>query len=737
MATSEDIIGRPKSEDYRLQPSLHAEEYREKAPKLAAILESSRVGAIVRSYEENDAEAALAQGSYKKAAGWANGLILSAATLGAAMMAMQILFGDTHSVLVAILGVLSGLAGSAAAGCLFWASGSGKLNEWLQFRAAAETQRLALFEAIVAPVAGEPADVELDLLRLAYFRRYQLNVQIAFFAKRGVEHRNAADWTLLLGAVAATCASLASLAAGGASFASSAAVSLGALAVFAAALSSYATNSEALSQDRRNSQRYRTAKEALRELEARFGSVEDEVRKGNREAAVAYVKVVNEQLASEHKQWLASSEAIREVATKLEDALAATRRRAAVQEQSGASSAFAPQPSPGPAEFSSFDWFGDRRPGETRHSSIRPLPHSAGWTKGAPSTGDGPWAPSPQSMPADPFGTPPARSPWPEVPPPAMSEPFPYDPPAPPPPPPPPTLPPPSQPPPPSPPPARTTVPSSASADISVIAPPLVKPSRTFFVQVWIAPTDQREAMLEQATRQGSMVEVGSRLRIDLARESLITIVLDLPDFEIDDPVALLGWTGDIGNVDFKVKAPADLPPGKYPGLAKLLRDQKPFASIWFELAVDASAPADMSSIMLPSTVRRISRAFASYASQDRAEVLRRVHGMQAVGTDVFLDIVDLRVGEQWEPALYREIKACDGFFLFWSRHAQESPWVEKEWRYAAQNRGKSFISPLPLEDPRLAKPPVDLADKHFNDMILAFIKNEDVLKTELGTIPP
>jgi hypothetical protein len=333
MATPDDIIGRPTSDDYRLQPSLHAEQYREKAPKLAAILESTRVGAIVRSYEENDAEAAVAQSSYKKAAGWANGLILSAATLGAVMMAVQILYGDSQPIphLVAILGILSGLAGSAAAGCLFWASGSGKLNEWLQLRAAAETRRLALFEAVIAPVDGEAADVQLDLLRLAYFRRYQLNVQLTFFAQRGVDHRKAADRTLMVGAVAATCASLASLAAGGASFASGAAVSLGALAVFAAALSSYASNAEALSQDRRNSQRYRTAREALRELEARFGSIEDEVRKGNRAAALEYVKVVNEQLASEHKQWLASSEAIRDVVAKLEEALAATRKNQEAQ----------------------------------------------------------------------------------------------------------------------------------------------------------------------------------------------------------------------------------------------------------------------------------------------------------------------------------------------------------------------------------------------------------------------
>jgi hypothetical protein len=53
---------------------------------------------------------------------------------------------------------------------------------------------------------------------------------------------------------------------------------------------------------------------------------------------------------------------------------------------------------------------------------------------------------------------------------------------------------------------------------------------------------------------------------------------------------------------------------------------------------------------------------------------------------------------------------------------------VEREWRYALQRRGLDFINPLPLEDPRLVKPPAELKSKHFNDMLLAFIKAEEVL---------
>jgi hypothetical protein len=55
-------------------------------------------------------------------------------------------------------------------------------------------------------------------------------------------------------------------------------------------------------------------------------------------------------------------------------------------------------------------------------------------------------------------------------------------------------------------------------------------------------------------------------------------------------------------------------------------------------------------------------------------------------------------------------------------RHAKSSEWVEKEWRWALQAKGKDFINPIPLETPDLAPPPQELAASHFNDPLLAFI---------------
>jgi TIR domain/Protein kinase domain len=282
------------------------------------------------------------------------------------------------------------------------------------------------------------------------------------------------------------------------------------------------------------------------------------------------------------------------------------------------------------------------------------------------------------------------------------------------------------------------SVPSRLLADFSVVAPKLIELGRNFVVEVWVAPSGRSAEMLAEATRSGRMIERGNRSHINLERDTVITVLLKLPDFEVPDPMEMLGWDSDIRNVSFIVKAPASLAPGVYPGIAKLMKGQLPFASIAFDLAVTSStAKVEALPEPLKARVQRIARAFASYASQDRAEVLRRVQGIQATGMDVFLDVVNLRSGQDWERAIYHEIDTCDGFFLFWSHNAAQSSWVEHEWRYALKQHGLEFISPLALEDPRLTQPPAELKSMHFNDMLLAFIHSEDAIAKRASSTPP
>ena len=93
----------------------------------------------------------------------------------------------------------------------------------------------------------------------------------------------------------------------------------------------------------------------------------------------------------------------------------------------------------------------------------------------------------------------------------------------------------------------------------------------------------------------------------------------------------------------------------------------------------------------------------AKHASADRDEVLRRVQGLSAAGIDVFLDVLSLRSGQEWERGLLDNIRSRDLFYLFWSVAASRSEWVEKEWRMALREKGIECIHLIPLVDPREA----------------------------------
>jgi hypothetical protein len=93
---------------------------------------------------------------------------------------------------------------------------------------------------------------------------------------------------------------------------------------------------------------------------------------------------------------------------------------------------------------------------------------------------------------------------------------------------------------------------------------------------------------------------------------------------------------------------------------------------------------------------------------------------------EIFLDVLSLRSGQDWEAELSKVIPKSDVFYLFWSENAQRSEWVEREWRFALDAKGIGFIDPVPLADPEEVPPPPDLAALHFNDGLLPFIRGKN-----------
>ena len=112
--------------------------------------------------------------------------------------------------------------------------------------------------------------------------------------------------------------------------------------------------------------------------------------------------------------------------------------------------------------------------------------------------------------------------------------------------------------------------------------------------------------------------------------------------------------------------------------------------------------------------------AFASYASEDRVDVLERVSSIErSAGLKVFMDVIDLRMGDRWEPELSSRIASSDRFLLFWSEHAAGKKWVTWEWQQALDAKGEDALELHLLRTTPIELIPERLRHFHFNDIYL------------------
>jgi hypothetical protein len=255
----------------------------------------------------------------------------------------------------------------------------------------------------------------------------------------------------------------------------------------------------------------------------------------------------------------------------------------------------------------------------------------------------------------------------------------------------------------------------------TVTSPAMLVPGTASVIDVWAHLERHRQEVLARARAEaGGDIRSKSKGGVEVARGSVLSVKLQVQDLLIDEPEDTILWQGEIGNATFAVRVPAGLEAGSRTGVASIFIGGLRIARLNFVVEIGSESKA---SGPLSTREERHRKAFASYASPDRDEVLGRIQGIQkgAPGLEVFLDVVKLRSGQHWEAELYQRIGESDIFYLFWSAHARKSEWVDKEWRYALSTRGLDFIDPVPLAAPDEVPPPAELAEKHFNDWVLAF----------------
>lgn len=263
----------------------------------------------------------------------------------------------------------------------------------------------------------------------------------------------------------------------------------------------------------------------------------------------------------------------------------------------------------------------------------------------------------------------------------------------------------------------------------SAFCEPVQVRGASFLLEVFAYLPDQRESVLSLGLRDMKVREVGTKGPVNIGRDSTVTVLLDFPKFEVDEPIQTIEWTGEIANTQFVISVPENLRKGKYFGKARVFVAGLQICTLKFSVTVGKEGKKRKKEAVADSV--HIRKVFASYASEDRLEVLRFKRAAETLGAEVFVDVLSLRNGENWASRLQKEIPNQDLFCLFWSQAASKSEWVTKEWQAALSSRGCDFIQPIPLCDPRDVPPPSDLRRcAHFEDLNRIAIAYESIWRS-------
>ena len=228
------------------------------------------------------------------------------------------------------------------------------------------------------------------------------------------------------------------------------------------------------------------------------------------------------------------------------------------------------------------------------------------------------------------------------------------------------------------------------TVDCSVFAPPSVVAGESAMVQVFVhIPEQATEAnrMAQEFDTDAARRGVAT-LECNVQRGTRLTFDLVIQRLEVEGSPTSLVWHGIPASVQFAVAIPRTAELGSVIGTLNVHQGSVPVGHIKFKLDISEDVDHNVPfKTFVGDSAKRYSMAFVSYASSDRAEVVRRLQTLRAVGIEYFQD-VDITPGDQWMQELYANIDGCDLFLLCWSRAAHDSEWVRKEVEYALARKG-------------------------------------------------
>lgn len=265
----------------------------------------------------------------------------------------------------------------------------------------------------------------------------------------------------------------------------------------------------------------------------------------------------------------------------------------------------------------------------------------------------------------------------------------------------------------------------------TLYAPAEAKAGNDFLVQVFAHLEEQAEGLAEIAGMTDESIKKQAVKNLDkiIERGSVLTFQLSMSGVEIDDPIQNYKWNGKVIEIPFIVSVPKEQEPIIKFGKVIVSENNVPVGRLTFKINIVGNIQtlkAEEKSLSQEG-FKRYQQAFISYASENRPDVLERVQMLEAARIEYFQDVLSLDPGERWEKSLYKYIDRSDVVFLFWSKAASESQWVEKEVLYAlerqqGQDNAPPDIIPIIIEGPPPVKPPASLSFLHFNDKFIYFI---------------
>ena len=332
-----DAIGTfQATEDWKISPAEHSRSLPGVASPLARILTQPSLQRIINEFHEADEKAVKHQKTYKRFGSIAIALNAAAILTGALALFAQNTGSEIFKAFPSTenfgkwvaLGQFLAIAGALVAAQIVIRMRP--FDKWMRERAKAEIARIAIFEQVIdAQETSSETELPALPLQLEYFRRYQLETQIAYYSQRGAQHEQKAtsrasrrDLYTAIASFAAAPVTFFAI-----SFLGADVQNIGAgqienwnkeilsaplfnellffAGVIAGSLISMSNALSLLSQDRRNASRYLVTGDNLAYLSEEYLSrARDAAASGQQKAVKQFCDSVNEQISSEHREWI-------------------------------------------------------------------------------------------------------------------------------------------------------------------------------------------------------------------------------------------------------------------------------------------------------------------------------------------------------------------------------------------------------------------------------------------------